>query len=298
MLPSGSSQLPGGRHEGVVVKMRVPTLGSSRHPVASAPAPGAVPAWARFWGHGPSEMFIFTRFYKGSRPDLGQDENVDFPMVFYRVAITVDGPPSGKQGCKPFCVQAAWTLRKPMIFNSFWEWAVFSLETIEKFKLDIAIKPHPNSLYQTRRFVEQLQSRFTKVRWIDHRISNRDIFNSGIKFGVSVYGSILLELAYHNIIPIASTRYHPYSNYKFVYTPRNLSDYKNFLIKPHKLKKNVISKREIEEFYYMQTFYNHDGLKNTARSIQLKDFKNTGSIGLINYLDKIKKTNIIQKNDN
>ena len=80
---SGSSQLPGGRHEGVAVKMRVSTLGSPRRPVASAPAPGAVPAWARFSGHGPSKMFIFARFYKGSRPDLGQGENVDFPMGFH-----------------------------------------------------------------------------------------------------------------------------------------------------------------------------------------------------------------------
>ena len=48
MLPSGSSQLPGGRHEGVAVEMLVPTLGSARRPVASAAAPGAVPAWARF----------------------------------------------------------------------------------------------------------------------------------------------------------------------------------------------------------------------------------------------------------
>ena len=83
MLPSGSSQLPGGRHEGVAVKMRVSTLGSPRRPVASAPAPGAVPAWARFSGHGPSKMFIFDRFYKGSDDALGHHQNVDFPMVFH-----------------------------------------------------------------------------------------------------------------------------------------------------------------------------------------------------------------------
>ena len=93
MLPSGSSQLPGGRHQGVAVKMRVPTLGSSRRPVASAPAPGAVPAWARFSGHRPSKMFIFHRFYKVSRTALGQCENVDFPMVFhgFRGCLTESG---------------------------------------------------------------------------------------------------------------------------------------------------------------------------------------------------------------
>ena len=71
MLPSGSSQLPGGRHEGVAVKMLVPTLGSPRRPVASAAAPEAVPAWARVSGHGPSKMFIFVRFYKVSTDDRG-----------------------------------------------------------------------------------------------------------------------------------------------------------------------------------------------------------------------------------
>ena len=83
MLPSGSSQLPGGRHEGGAVKMLVPTLGSARRPVASAAAPGAVPAWARFSGHGPSEIFIFIRFYKESRDAREHHEIADFPMVFH-----------------------------------------------------------------------------------------------------------------------------------------------------------------------------------------------------------------------
>ena len=83
MASSGSSQPSGGRHEGVAVKMRVPTLGSPRRPVASAPAPGAVGAWTPFSEHGPSKMFIFAMFYKVSCPDLGRGKNVDFPMVFH-----------------------------------------------------------------------------------------------------------------------------------------------------------------------------------------------------------------------
>ena len=81
MLPSWSSQLPRGRHEGVAVKMRVPTLGSPRRPVASAPAPGAVRAWARFSEHGPSKMFIFARFYKVSDDALGHHQKASFSIV-------------------------------------------------------------------------------------------------------------------------------------------------------------------------------------------------------------------------
>ena len=83
MAPSEPVEPPGGRHEGAAVKMRVPTLGSVRCPVASAPAPVAVGTWTRISGHGPSEMFIFARVYKVFHYAPGHNENVDFPMVFH-----------------------------------------------------------------------------------------------------------------------------------------------------------------------------------------------------------------------
>ena len=45
IVPSEPSQPPGGRHEGVAVKMRVATLGSRRCSVATAPARAAVSMW-------------------------------------------------------------------------------------------------------------------------------------------------------------------------------------------------------------------------------------------------------------
>ena len=98
MLPSGSSQLPGGRHEGVAVKMLVPTLGSPRRPVASAAAPGAVPGWARFLLHGPSKMFIFIRFYKVFCSALGHYKIVDFPMVFHGFRGCLSGSAHNSMG--------------------------------------------------------------------------------------------------------------------------------------------------------------------------------------------------------
>ena len=81
MLPSGSSQLPGGHHEGVAVKMRVSTLGGPRRPVASAQAPGAVRAWVHFWLHRPSKIFIFTMVYKVFGYDLGHSQFASFSTV-------------------------------------------------------------------------------------------------------------------------------------------------------------------------------------------------------------------------
>ena len=55
IAPSEPSQPPGGRHEGVAVKMRVAILGSGQHPVARAPAPGSVGARMPFSEHGQSK---------------------------------------------------------------------------------------------------------------------------------------------------------------------------------------------------------------------------------------------------
>ena len=75
MVPSETVGPPGGRHEGAAVKMRVPTLGSVRRPVASAPAPGAVGTWSRIRLHGTTEIAVLTTFYKGFSDALGHRWN-------------------------------------------------------------------------------------------------------------------------------------------------------------------------------------------------------------------------------
>ena len=71
MAPSETVGPPGGCHEGAAVEMRVPTLGSVRCPVASAPAPGAVGTWDVPTEHGTTEMLIFAMFYTGFNDALG-----------------------------------------------------------------------------------------------------------------------------------------------------------------------------------------------------------------------------------
>ena len=60
----------------------------------------------------------------------------------------------------------------------------------------------------------------------------------------------------------------------------------------HKLKNKKNSKEEVKEFYYMRTYYNHDAIKDVGREIDLKDFKNIGSVALVNYLDKLKNIDL------
>ena len=177
---------------------------------------------------------------------------------------------------------------KSMIFFDFYEWSLYSLKIIDKYNLNIAIKPHPNSIYQNKIIIEDLKNMFPKIKWIDPEITNKEIFKSKIKFGISVYGSVLYELVYHNLVAIASTPYHPTYNYDIVYTPKNKNEYRDLLINSKKLKSKRNTKQKIEEFYYMWTFYNHDALKETSRVIDLKNINFSSSKSLIQYLKKLK----------
>ena len=176
---------------------------------------------------------------------------------------------------------------KSMFFLDFYEWAIFTLNIIKQYNLDIAVKPHPNSIYQNKIIVEELKKKFPEIKWINSDVTNTEIFKSGIKFGISVYGTVLYELAYKGLVAIASTPYHPSYNYDIVYTPKNKSQYKNLLINSHKLKFKNNTKSKIEEFYYMFTFYNHDALPETGRLINLKSINYEKSKSLIEYLKKL-----------
>ncbi len=184
---------------------------------------------------------------------------------------------------------------KSMFFFDFYDWAIFSLNIIEKYNLDIAVKPHPNSIYQNKVVVENLKKKFPGIKWIDSNVTNTKIFESGIGFGISIYGSVLYELAYHNLVPIASTPYHPTFNYDIVYTPQNKQEYKKLLInsKNLKLKKNL--KRKIEQFYYMWTFYNHDAINSTGRKLKLKNINFKKSQGLKEYYQRLSKFKNLKK---
>ena len=176
---------------------------------------------------------------------------------------------------------------KSMIFMDFYDWAIYSLNIIRKNKLNIAVKPHPNSIYQNKVVIEKLKKMFPEIRWIDPSLTNSYLFKSGIKFGISVYGTVLYELAYHNLVPIASTPYHPTYNYDVVYTPKNKNDYSNLLINSNKLKLKKNLKKKIEEFYYMWTFYNHDAIIKTGREIKLKNIDFSKSNSLDEYFKRL-----------
>ena len=96
--------------------------------------------------------------------------------------------------------------------------------------------------------------KYPDVKWINPKTSNKLIFNSGICYGISVYGSVIPELAFNKIIPICCAD-NPASDYNFMFEAKTVKEYKEILINPQKFKFKKNLMKQLGEYYYMQNIY-------------------------------------------
>jgi hypothetical protein len=138
------------------------------------------------------------------------------------------------------------------VFEDIYLWTTYSLMIIKKYKLPIAIKPHPNAKFfasDTENNVERLKKKYSSLVWLNPKTSNSIIF-SNIEYGISSHGSILFELAYHKKKAISCGR-HPAENFNFSINAKSKKNYKDLLINIGKIKKNTISRKDFYIFNYM-----------------------------------------------
>ena len=176
-----------------------------------------------------------------------------------------------------------------LVFNDFYEWIVETIEYLKNIKpIKLAIKIHPNSLYASEIFTNELKDKYSDIIWLEKNVSNTLIFKNKPKLVISPYGTILHEAAYHGIISIAAG-INPYMSYNFVFTPSTKKEYFNLLIKGinKELKLDKDFKKRVEECYYMYFLHNNDYFKNIPRELYLK--KNISKPGDVQNASKILK---------
>jgi hypothetical protein len=177
-----------------------------------------------------------------------------------------------------------------LIFDDFYEWTLYSLNIIKKYKLRIGIKPHPNSIIKNEIIIKILKIRFKDLVWIDQRISNLKILKrKNIKFGISAVGSILYELAFFSKMGI-SAGYSPTVSFNITKNAKNKLEYKNYLINALKYSKNYnVSKREACKVYYMYFLHNVKKENNYILKSDLLSIYDNSKNKLIFYDNKINK---------
>lgn len=173
-----------------------------------------------------------------------------------------------------------------MLFLDFWEWALFTLNVIEFENLPIAVKPHPNQLPESLLIVEQLKKIFPRVQWIDSKISNLTIFRSDIRCGISVYGTILHELAYQGI-PALAAGDHPHVAFDIAKTPATVEEYRQCLINFRSIHLSENAKDEVLAFYYMHNIYDKEDLPIDFGQMNLRSLDPSSSVALPRFMEML-----------
>ena len=130
-------------------------------------------------------------------------------------------------------------------------------------------------------FIE-LKRRYNDLIWLDEKLSNKLIFQN-IKFGVSATGTILFELAWHDVVPISCGQ-SPYSYFNFTLNAKTKEQYYKFLSTGNKLKKKKTKKNKLALFYFYQNFSNFDDIDLGIRNDITKkiDFQNSSCLNKFN----------------
>jgi hypothetical protein len=138
------------------------------------------------------------------------------------------------------------------IFYDIYDWADQTLKFIEENNLNIAVKPHPNSVKQSIFFENLLKHKYKSIQWLDRGVSNADIFKN-IKAGISMFGSVFTEIAYHDLVPIAAGS-HPADQFDFTYQPLDKEGYFKLLININNLKPFPEAKMKVLDFYIAHNY--------------------------------------------
>jgi hypothetical protein len=153
-----------------------------------------------------------------------------------------------------------------LVFDDFWSWACFTIDTLINAGIPFFLKPHPNQISCSNEAIDRLQQRYTDLRWIPRDLSNIRLAQLGIACGVTVYGTVAHELAYLGVPSICCAR-HPHHSFEFSRTARTRGEYKAMLQTYSQL---PVSKAEMRRqalaFYYMHNLYGDDEEKVLQRA--------------------------------
>lgn len=139
-----------------------------------------------------------------------------------------------------------------LVFPDFWTWACCTIDTLLLCGRPFVVKPHPNQVAESVSVIERLQARYPTVRFIAPSIPNTRLVISGMKAAVTVYGTVVHELAYLGVPSIACAR-HPHVAFDFCATADSRLQYVELLGRAHDMSfaDPEAMRQQVLEFYAM-----------------------------------------------
>ena len=117
---------------------------------------------------------------------------------------------------------------KDMIFPDFWEWACFTIDTLNDAGIRFFVKPHPNQIQSSNDVLKDLIKHYPNLAVISTSITNKQLAEAGFACAVTVYGTVAHEMAYLGVPTIACAR-HSHISFDFCRTARTRAEYIDLL---------------------------------------------------------------------
>ena len=152
-----------------------------------------------------------------------------------------------------------------LIFNDFWEWIIFTIDSLLQSKIPFVVKPHPNQINFSDQAVFKLIDLYPGLKIIGHEVTNVQLANCGMLSGITVYGTVAHELAYLGIPSIACAK-HPHHTFDFCNTASSLEEYGKLLSMPgySSLSREMMQYQALA-FCYMHNIFGGDEVANLRK---------------------------------
>jgi hypothetical protein len=138
-----------------------------------------------------------------------------------------------------------------LIFQDFWSWLTFTIQTLEDAGLRYLVKPHPNQIQLSEFVTEGLTQKFPQLKLLSPQITNQQLVDGGIVCGITVYGTVAHELAFLGVPTVSCSR-DPHNSFEFCKRARDINTYKEFLVSdPADFISKSEMRRQALEFYFM-----------------------------------------------
>jgi hypothetical protein len=157
-----------------------------------------------------------------------------------------------------------------LVFDDFWTWACFTIDTLQAAGVRCFVKPHPNQVALSGDATRRLLDKYPDLGVLPTRVSNTQLVEAGMRCGVTVYGTVAHELAYFGVPSIACAR-HPHHSFDFCRTARSVEEYAAYLREAgHRPLGPAEMREQALAFYYMHNLHcDADAASLRARFIAL-----------------------------
>ncbi len=177
-----------------------------------------------------------------------------------------------------FCTWFYWqsTCLWKSFFTDFKSWFDFLDKIIKNTDYDWHFKVHPRANEITKNEILKLKNNNKKIKLLEKNFPNNHLVKIGVRFFLTVFGTIASELPPYGIRVINASKNTPHYDYDFSLNPKNLKEYKYLLLNLDNLKSEFkFNQKELFMFQFVKEliFQNHLFFKDTEKYFQFTEKK-------------------------